>query len=294
MPTDPYELLKQIRAQYGLPEPPDPFGTKGTPAADAVYGPGQPIVVSPGREAIPDRTIPGYTPDYNAIVAGDPLLRQELANLSASGIASEAQRRGAVQRAVIGYGETPALQGDLGYLAGDIDPLTRQLASQNTGAGLSTTGRMTRTHSEALSNLRYALAARGMLRSGATGVGVGQEGDRYKQARYDAANQLIDYLSGVSSAWAEAQRNLAIGRAGAQSGARSRAISENPPVAPTTIAGEPAIPPLTIPGPEVVVTPPKEAVPATDPYDPYAALRNTRVAVGRAQRAFQPEDWEVF
>jgi hypothetical protein len=213
--------------------------------------PGPDVVIQPGQAAVPDRTIPGSTPDYSALVKGDPLLAQELADLSAGGIQSQAQRDQAIKAAIINFGAVPTLGGDL---AGIVDPLTSSLAEKNTQAGLSLTSRLDAAHQAALSNMQYALAARGMTHSGAVGVGAGLEGEQYKQARFDATNQLLNYLAGVQSAFAEAQRQQALAANQAREGAFGRAVDMNPPTAPYTVPGHGEIPPVTMPGDPVTTT----------------------------------------
>jgi hypothetical protein len=95
------------------------------------------------------------------------------------------------------------------------------------------------------------LAARGMLRSGELGYQLGEENLRYTQSQYDARQQLTDYLVGISSALANAQR----ARAREQAAGIPPASDRVPPTPPPPPGGggstPPPPPPADVPSTEV-------------------------------------------
>lgn len=161
------------------------------------------------------KTVPGYTPDYNALLQGDPLLGQFRADLSAQDISEAAQAAARAQQAFIGFGEVPNLpQGLFDPIFGTAsDTATSQLASKNTEEGLSLLARIQKQRADVQQRIIDQLTGRGILRSGETGYQLGQNGLAYKQAQFDARQKLMDYLNGilqqVTSARGERQRDLA-------------------------------------------------------------------------------------
>lgn len=189
---------------FGAPTSPLPSSVTVPPASSPVGG------VSPRPE--PTR----FTPDFDAILRNDPIFSQQRADLSAQGISDAAQRAAATQRALVQFGVVPDFEeagGNLGlsdqqlsFLRQDVTPEVRELARESTEEGLSVTGRIREQNERNIRQIRNALAARGMLRSGELGFQLGEAQQAFKRAQFGARNELLDYLGGVQAAYVEAER----------------------------------------------------------------------------------------
>jgi hypothetical protein len=164
------------------------------------------------------------TQSYMDILRSDPIYNQTLADLSAQGISDRSQADTLAQRALVQFGEVPALEGLDSRLAGPefgrISGVARPLAEANTASGMSIVARMERLRKENVRAIKNALASRGALRSGESGYQLGQEQERYTTAQYDARSQLVDLLAGIEAGYANAQR----GRSAAQGQAATQAM----------------------------------------------------------------------
>src|SRR3990172_1534950 len=96
-----------------------------------------------------------------------------------------------------------------------VTDLVRQLAKQNTEAGMSTLARIQHAADLARRNQINDLASRGMLQSGETGYQLGELGLQRQQTEYDSRKQLLEYLSGVQAALTQAgfQTQAGLGQA---------------------------------------------------------------------------------
>src|SRR3990172_8870954 len=146
----------------------------------------------------------------NPILA-DPWYIQQSGLLNAQWVAQQAQAQQKMQEALIGYGDTGAIQGENPW----VTDLVRQLAKQNTEAGMSTLARIQHAADLARRNQINDLAARGMLQSGETGYQLGELGLQRQQTEYDSRKQLLEYLSGVQAALTQAgfQTQAGLGQA---------------------------------------------------------------------------------
>lgn len=119
-------------------------------------------------------------------------------------------------------------------MSGDFaDAETRTLAEQNTAEGLSTVARLNREYERVNQNIMDALAARGALRSGATGVALQDLQQDRKVAGSDAQSQLMDYIAGLSRGYVDAERQRAMQLSQEQQAAAGR-------IDPSRLAGTPA------------------------------------------------------
>jgi hypothetical protein len=161
--------------------------------------------------------IAGTRPDFMGVLNSDPLLQQARAGFGAESIADRAQLTQAQAQALIRFGLIPeGLQGDF------ATPETRTLAEKNTAEGLSTTARLNREYERVQQNLMDALAARGALRSGATGVALSDLQQERKIAGSDAQSQLMDYLEGLQRGFVAAERQRQMMLAQEQAAAAGR------------------------------------------------------------------------
>lgn len=224
-------------------------------------------------------------PNVGDLLGGDPMYQQFLASLKAQAVQDQASRDAAMQRAMIMYGAKPDFSfGGSSTLTGDLpwDKQTKKLAAANTDAGLSTLARLDEANTQAIRGITNTLAARGIFRSGETGYQMGQEQKDYSRAQYDSAQKLLDYLSGVQSAFVQAQRANQAQQYSAQLTALQNWLALNPNAGlggtvgfgaggagghgagAAAPHGSPA--PVTQPGGHYAGGTPGGPVPATDPF----------------------------
>lgn len=212
------------------------------PAAPAAAPPATGPTGTPGT--------PGFKPDYANLIAGDSLFNQSEADRNAASIGDAGTRKLQTNQALINFGEVPDLKSSVNGLGldpnspmykmlfGDVDPNTTQGAQDMTSSGLSTMAGLSRDHTKAIGDLLDQMAAHGTVQSGATGVGLGQEDQRYGGAQFKARNDLLTYLSGVQSAFNQSQQTRAAQRTTDLTDATNRQITLNPYVAPTVGTGD--------------------------------------------------------
>src|SRR5215471_16757964 len=140
--------------------------------------------------------VEGYTPNYKNIIESSSGYQAAAAAAKAAEHQGAINRRAAIRQALIRYGG--ATNWTDTYK--DIDQATRDLAAQNQ---TSTLAGLQRGLATSQMDLRRGLAARGMLQSGDLGYGEDQLNTQYAQARYDAANQLGDLLSGYVGTYSD-------------------------------------------------------------------------------------------
>ena len=158
-------------------------------------------------------TTPGFTPDYKSLIS--QALGPLSAQLTAEGSADVSSRNSALIRGMAQFGEQfdPASaqaafgqdfynQAGMGDLLGQANAL----AAENTKAGFSFKARSQSAFEKGVQQIRDALAARGMLRSGATGVALQGAQKEFDQGQYDARQQLVDYSASVQQGYVAGQR----------------------------------------------------------------------------------------
>lgn len=136
-------------------------------------------------------------PNYQALLRGYPGLASQLAAINAQGTANTANLTALRRRALIQYGQIPAQLSSVltGGVNADIDQLTRDLAGQATQGGVSTVAQLQRAYQQANQGDLASLAARGLLRSGATGQHLNENLGEYQRQQYGAQQQLQDQLA---------------------------------------------------------------------------------------------------
>ena len=241
-----------------------------------------PGAVTPGSSSTPQTQAgagPINTGSYLNLLNSDPILQQTLADLQAGGISDRAQADTLSQRALIQFGEVPALEGIDAKLAGPdfarVAGLARPLAEANTQSGMSVVARMEKLRKDNVRAIKNALAARGALRSGEAGHQLGEEQQRFQQAQYDARSQLVDLLSGIEAGFANAMRQ----RAGQQAQAQQAAMQSGIGMFPHGVGGggqtsqpQPAIPRLGLVG-LTSAQPPTGSAPQRRYPDPLTGIK---------------------
>lgn len=259
--------------------------TYAQPASPAAPAPPA-VAAAPQDPGVPPAAPPPAIPNINTILGGDPVFQQFLASLNAAGVQSAAQRDAAAQRAIAQFGGTPSfanIPGGSSLLSGINLGDAQQLAARNTTAGLSTVARLQQADQDAVRGINNSLAARGMFRSGETGFQLGRENQNYTQAQYDATQKLVDYLSGVQSAYTQAEQARQQAQYQAQQTALGNWLNLNPTFgAPPPGAAPPAPPP---PGPpQPPAPPPPVPVVSGRPYVPFNRTSYQNPYVGGGMR----------
>lgn len=162
--------------------------------------------------ALPDNVTgrAGYTPNYQALIQGDPMYMQAQGQSTALNTQNLAQLQMALQQALAQYGTLPDLSqyGFSSEILDAITPLARQLAAQNTANGLSTTAQLARAHTQNVALLRNQLAARGALSSGSLPYQTEQEGHNFAQGQQTALQQLLNAISQYQSSYLSSKQGI--------------------------------------------------------------------------------------
>jgi len=109
------------------------------------------------------------------------------------------------RRAMIQLGYIPQGFNDV---YGVLNPETRSLIEQNTGAGLSTYARLRRARDMAVRALKRQLAARGALRSGELGFGLNDLDLQNRQQTADAFSNLFDKYGQMVGGYTQAGQSI--------------------------------------------------------------------------------------
>lgn len=215
-----------------------------TPAGSPAV-PADPLASPAASPTVPGSSIPSVQ-DLQAMINNDPLYKQTQADIAAARIGDQASLTAARQRALTEYGAVPTLTGNettlVGNIAPDINDTVRQLAQQNTQAGLSTVGQLKTAYDQNIQALQASLAARGLLSSGETGYQLGQQNNQYQQAGYNALQQLLDTLSGYQSSYLTAEQAREQAIAAAAQAAAGRIPVDTLAATPTSTPAAPASP----------------------------------------------------
>ena len=202
------------------------FGPRNAPITDqawsTMFGPQGGNQPSGGGSKPPGSIkIPGFTPDYQNLIQQDPYFAQVRDMLSAQSAAEAAQNESRLGQAFINFGEAPE-----GY-----DPTVAGAASNNP---FSTIAQLQRQHEQNTRAQKNQLAARGILQSGELGYQLGEENNNYLGSQYEARQQLLDFISGVQSAFAQAEQNRQqqLLGAGQQAYQNQLALPQNTPTDP--------------------------------------------------------------
>jgi len=194
----------------------NPAGGTGTASAPA------PTAAAPAAPAGQIQTFAGYTPDYAGLIKSDPgYLAGQFATQAAQATAA-AQRKAALQQAIVRYGG--GLPANFKDQYGDIDQATLDAAKgnqQSTLANLST------NYAQSEQQFLRQLAARGALQSGDLNYGEDQLQRGYAQQQYDAANAVGDQATGALNSYTGVLNQNARDMAGAVNSAESN-VYANP------------------------------------------------------------------
>lgn len=230
--------------------------------------------------------VAGFTPDYKTLI--QQALAPLQAQLGAEGSADAATRNAQLVRGIGQFGEQfdpasaqAAFGQDFYNQAGmeGLLPQANQLAAQNTAGGFSVSSKLKSALEKSMQQIQDALAGRGMLRSGATGVALQGAQKEFEQGQYDARQSLTDYLSSAQQGFVAGERARQQQLIAAQREEAERQARLNPPTGSRTVnPGDPDYP--TPPG-----TPPPPSLPPgqDQPNELWAAIQ-AALTRGRQQR----------
>jgi hypothetical protein len=245
-----------------------PF-TVPTPVASTTPGAAVPSTVPPPPTPSTPGSGPGHwqIPDYNALLAADPLNQAAIANEAAQEATAGKTRAAAIQQALINFGLVP--QG-FNSSYGDVNADVLKNAAANP---FSTTKQLALQRSQGNADLDAALAARGILASGALTGGEQSIQTAYDSALSNATQQLLQALGGYETGYANTIGDLKSALIGSQGQAAQRIQEANPAVwiidpvsgKPVPVPGTggsgggepppPVLPPASIPSPVPDVVP---------------------------------------
>lgn len=150
------------------------------------------------------------------LIGGMPDLSAMKAQIQAGSTADAASRDAALRRLVISYGAMPDLaslgiSGDAaGFLKNAINDQVMQLAQKNEAEGTSVHARMQHEADVGARRVPAALAGRGMLHSGQTGVDLAEQAQQAKNQQFDTLNELLGNVENVTSSFLQAERDRAM------------------------------------------------------------------------------------
>lgn len=178
------------------------------------YGLGQFATPDGGGGKYPGQIdTPGYTPDYKSLIS--QALGPLNAQLGAEGSADAATRNAQLIRGIGQFGEqfdpasAQAAFGQDFYKQAGLEGIlgqANQLAGETTKAGFSVSAKLKDALAKSVQQIQDSLAARGMLRSGATGVELQGAQKEYDTSQYDARQSLTDYLSSAQQGYVAGER----------------------------------------------------------------------------------------
>lgn len=91
-------------------------------------------------------------------------------------------------------------------LLGSLDwSQIQNMANQSTEGGVSTVAQLERANRDAQSQIQNSALSRGIIGSGLAGHDTQQQNEAYTRAQFDAQNQLMQYLTGLSTAFAQGE-----------------------------------------------------------------------------------------
>lgn len=147
--------------------------------------------------------VPGNTPNYEALITGDPLFRQFRADLGAEGVSDAASRQRAIRSLLTQFGGVPEGSWDV---YGDADEATRLAAQNNPHSVLAQIGQQGQ---DAEAMMRAALSARGLSSSGQRVFEEQRLGKALSQAQYNARTGAMDTINQAQGGFVSAERQRA-------------------------------------------------------------------------------------
>jgi len=215
---------------YGDANPYD-IGSYSPAGSPAAYVPSGPSAGAVGSAPSADITVaPGFTPDYGALLQGDPGLAAAKSAAEAAQQSADAARRAAVRSAYVSYGG--GLPSGFTDKYGDIDQAAQDAAKGNQ---FSQIANLHRNYTQSVEAFKKHLAAMGALQSSELAYGMDSLDRGLGQQEYDLGNSFTNQLAGLYGNYAGVLGQNARDLASAVSGAQANVYNNpaNRPVAPT-------------------------------------------------------------
>lgn len=209
------------------------------PGSGPTYDPYAPPAAGSSPGVNPDGSIQvgsNFTPDYAALLAGDPSWMAYQNNEQGTLANAATSRAAAIKAAMIQYGG--GLPSGVTDTYGDITPDITDLASQNQYSDLAD---INRSYTQGLETFKRGLAARGVLQSGDLGYGLDQAATNLGQQQYDAGNNFANSFNSAINSYLGTVNSQKQGEAGALSSAESD-VYNNPANRPTTSSSANLVP----------------------------------------------------
>lgn len=143
------------------------------------------------------------------LLAGDSMYNQLMQDLKAQSISDKASRDASIKKSFINFGlgnfdlAKAAASTGIGDLAEILDPQTLELAKNNQ---FSVMKRLESGLGDRQRDNRVSLRQRGGVRSGESGFLADRAQKDFDTGIYDSTQQLLDFLSGSQSAFAQAEQ----------------------------------------------------------------------------------------
>lgn len=204
------------------------------------------------------------TPDqWSKLINSDPIWQQLTSSLGANEASTAAQRNAGIEQALAAFGgpvNVNDIAQKLGLSPNDLQGLDsneiQQLAREADQSGVSTNARLNAANQKAVMQLKNALNARGLLRSGEAAYQLGQQAQNYQNAQFDARQKLLSTLQQYQQGYLAAKAQLAAQLAQGGNDAFSRMLSLYGGMGQAQGPQEPAAP-----APAPAPPPPQEAPP---------------------------------
>lgn len=149
-----------------------------------------------------------YNVDPQAFV--EKMLAPLRAQLAGQSAAQSASAKAAIKRTLIQGGFTFDPKADIrrgiGYaIPGVMNKQTVQAIKEANAAGLTQNFMINQANDDANRNIVNTLAARGILRGGATGYQLGRQNTAYTQAQYGSRQKILDTIAGIWNGYLQAE-----------------------------------------------------------------------------------------
>lgn len=176
-------------------------------------------------------TVGGGIPDYASAIENDPAYTALKNLLSAQGISDAAHLRGAVQQALIQFGDVPNLPQDVLSSSGLDVGGTRAQAQSNPFSVLKS---LAQKYQQQQALTKNQLAARGILSSGETGYQLGRLGQQQAQDQYNLTSNLLGNIDTLETQYAAGRQAAAQQLANGALTAENNVVNSG--VAPQTVS----------------------------------------------------------
>lgn len=190
--------------------------------------------------------------DYMALIKGDPIYQQTLADNAANLSAAGANLGKNVANLVIELGYVPDLQtigqalglspSIVGWLKSNVDwPTVSKLADQSNKNHTSLLSQLSDQHQTNVGGIKDSLAARGLYRSGGLSSDLGREAQRFTGANFNALRDAGNAIGGLYGDYLGIKSGIDTSNSDALRDAYERAREMYPNGVPATASMPPVV-----------------------------------------------------